>query len=129
MFGIKYGDNRRIFLLEADRATEVTRSTSKRKNKLENFNQYRKLIGQGLYKEQYSINSGLMLLYVTVSETHMYNLIDLLMDLSNGKGNNYILFKAISHFTRYFKPPKPQPELFTEPWKRAGHEDFYISKP
>ena len=130
MFGIRYGDSRRIFLLEADRATEVTRSKNKRgKTKLENFKQYRKLIGQGLYKEHYGIKSGLMLLYVTVSETHMNNLINLIMELSNGKGNNYILFKTIPHFTRYFKPPKPQPELFTGPWKRAGHSDFYINKP
>ena len=129
MFGIKYGDNRRVFLLEADRGTEVIRSNSKnRKTKLQNFKQYRKLIGQELYKKHYSINSGLMLLYVTVSETHMNNLIDLLMELSNGKGNNYILFKTIPHFTRYFKPPKPQLDLFTEPWMRAGHSDFWINQ-
>ena len=129
MFGIRYGKARRTFLLEADRATEVTRSNARRKTKLENFKQYRKLIGQGLYKNHYGISSGLMLLYVTVSERHMYNLIDLLMELSGGKGNNYILFKTIPHFTRYFKPPKPQPELYTEPWKRAGHSDFYICEP
>jgi hypothetical protein len=129
MFGIKYGNQKRVFLVEADRATEVVRSEDyKRKTAIQNFKQYGKFVREGLYKQHFGIKSGLMLLFVTVNETRMYNLIDLLMELSNGKGNNYILFKTIPSFIRFFKPPKPDLALFTEPWKRAGHPDFYIDK-
>lgn len=69
----------------------------------------------------------MIVLNVTTSHTTKDRMIALTEELS-GKGNTYLLFQTCDHFGRYFKPPKPIPELLTGDWQRAGHEPFPIDR-
>ena len=129
-FGMPHKDKRRIFAVEVDRASENVRTRKNiksRKTIMRNFLQYRELIGKGRYKELYGFNDGLLLLYITTNQAHMQNMIDLLLRITEGRGNNYILFTILPMFGRHFKPPEPL-DLLTRPWYRAGMEPFYINK-
>jgi hypothetical protein len=70
-----------------------------------------------------------MLLYITIASDRMKNMIDILNKMAGGKGNNYILFRTLPHLSGIYKPPVPQPELYLEPWYRAGEPPFFINKP
>ena len=79
--------------------------------------------------KHYNIKSGLLVLNITTNETHMNNLIDLTYELSEGRGNSFMLFRAAPQFGVVFKPPKLMPELLTGIYKRAGKPDFSILNP
>jgi len=133
LFGLQYGQGRlasyRIFVVEADRATEPSRSSKfNRKSHLRTLLQYRAYIGGGLYKDHLGLTAGMMVLNVTTSEATMARMIALTEELS-GKGNTYLCFRTSDQFGRYFKPPRPMEELMTGEWQRAGYPPFRIDRP
>ena len=130
-FGIEYGDKRRYFVVEADRSTEnidadnlTTRKTVRR-----NLMQYRQLIGRKMYKDAYGIDAGLIVLYITTNTSRMRSMMDMLLEISGGRGNNFITFATLPELDTPFKPPPPKYDLFTQPYLRAGNEPFFIDKP
>lgn len=128
----KYPEGKKylIFFLEADRNSEPNRSYNfERKNYRRTILQYRELIAKRIYKSHYGLNAGALVLNVTTSHTHMENLIELTKELSLNNKNNFMLYQAVPDFGTPFKPPPPLLNLLTDPWKRAGSEDFYINKP
>jgi len=133
IFGLEYqkGDGKfyRFFIVEADRATEPTRTSNfNRKSHLRTIQQYRQYIGQGLYKDHLKLTSGLLVLNITVNPATMLRMLDLTEELS-GKGNTYLLFQTSEQFGPNFKTPPPMPEFLTGAWQRAGYEGFLIDKP
>lgn len=132
LFGLQYGagsDARfRFFVVEADRASEPSRSSKfNRKSHLRTLLQYRAYVGGGLYKEHLGLSAGMMVLNVTTSEATKARMIALTDELS-AKGNTYLCFRTAETFGRYFKPPKPMPELLTGEWQRAGYPPFHIDR-
>jgi hypothetical protein len=133
IFGLEYRQGSetsyRFFIVEADRATEPSRSTRfNRKSHLRTILQYRAYVGGGLYKQHLGLTAGLLVLNITTSDRTMQNMIDLTNELSE-RGNTYLLFQTCDHFGRYFKPPKPMPRLLSGDWQRAGHPGFRIDRP
>ncbi|MCG6867342.1 MAG: replication-relaxation family protein [Gammaproteobacteria bacterium] len=132
VFGLEYrkGGERsyRFFIVEADRATEPSRSSIfNRKSHLRTILQYRAYVGEGLYKSHLNLTAGMMVLNVTTSDATRDRMMALTNELSE-RGNTYLLFQTCDHFGRYFKPPKPMAELLLGDWLRAGHESFRIDR-
>ncbi len=131
VFFIGYGEKRRIFGLEIDRATEQLNPSSKagtRKVKRDNLLLWREFIGRGLYRDFYGTDRPMLLLYVTTNLAHMQNLMAMVMEISGGRGNNYMLFKCLPDFGEDFHPPKTMPSFFSEPWLRADGSPFRIDR-
>lgn len=133
VFGLEYKlagkSSYRFFIVEADRATEPSQaSTFNRKSHLRNILQYREYVGGGLYKKHLGLTANLLVLNVTTNTKTMARMMDLAKDIS-GTGNSYMLFRTAGQFGRYFKPPKPMPELQTGEWLRAGYPSFRIDVP
>ncbi len=133
LFGLEYvSDGQqayRFFIVEADRATEPSRSAKfNRKSHLRNILQYREYVGRGLYKQHLGLTAGIMVLNVTTSTQTMAKMIELATQVSEGRGNSYLLFRTAEQFGRYFKPPKPMLELLNGEWTRAGQPVFRIDR-
>ncbi len=106
-----------------------TKDLKDRKSAHRNFLQYRQFIAGRMYQSAYGITEGLIVLYVTTNSTRMHSMMDLLLGISEGRGNNYITFACLPELDTPFKPPPPKFELFTQPYLRAGKEPFFINKP
>ena len=131
LFGLEYNHkgkkSYRFFLVEADRASEPSRTTRfNRKSHLRNILQYREYVGGGLYKDHLKLTAGLLVLNVTISEQTMRKMIDLTSEISP-RGNTYMLFQVAGEFGRFFKPPKPMLGLATDQWRRAELEGIDIA--
>lgn len=131
LFGLEYrtgdGERYRLFALEVDRGTEPGRATrADRKSFLKSLAQYRRCVGEGLYKEHLGVSAPLMVLTVTTSAARIRNMVELVATEASGGRNSFMLFRHVPQFGRVFKPPKPMPELLHGPWERAGYEPFQI---
>lgn len=130
IFGLEYvkGSKKtyRFFIVEADRATEPTRTSNfNRKSHLRTIQQYREYVGQGLYKEHLKLKSGLLVLTVTTGQATMKRMLNLTSELS-GNGNTYLLFQTCEQFAVGCKTSPLLPEFLSGGWQRAGHEGFVI---
>ena len=122
IFGIQYPNKKvRLFIVEADCSTEVVRSTFARKTLERSFTQYKEFIGKGLYKDALKVQGGVLVIMMTTSTGRMENMMELV-----GGANSSFLFGYLPQFSRFFKPPKVMPHLFTDPWPRAGMEPVLI---
>jgi hypothetical protein len=65
---------------------------------------------------------------VTVSGTHMVNMIDLVLSLTGGRGASYLLFKILPDFVSVERTITPDLSILAEPGQRAGHPPFDILK-
>ena len=122
-FGIRYkpSGQARIFLIEADCATEPLTGPAKRKTQERTLAHYKTFIQDREYHRYFPHGTRLMLLYVFSSKNRMHNVMQM-------AGNNtYVLFQSWSAFSKYFIPPKPRHDLFTHGWLRAGNSEFFIS--
>lgn len=133
VFGLEYdgpdGKSFRFFIVEADRATEPSRASRfNRKSHLRTILQYRSYVGRGLYKDHLNLTAGVMVLTVTTEPQTMAKMLELANEVSEGRGNSYLLFRTAEHFGRYFKPPKPLPELLQGEWERSGQLAFRIDQ-
>jgi hypothetical protein len=118
LFGIEYAqaDTKayRFFALEADRGTmPVTRSNSNQTSFLGKLAAYREIIARQVHRTHWGI-PNLLVLTVTSSETR---LIDILSKIEGQiAGSAGFLFKAQDDFSLTI----PAPQLFSQPWARAG---------
>lgn len=132
LFGLEYfsddSSKFRFFIVEADRSTEPASSKNfNRKSLQRNLLQYRSYIEGGLYKKHLRLSSPAMVLNVANSEKRMEQMIKATTSLFP-HGNGYMLFQHWDEFGEIFRPPAPKAELLDEMWKRAGLENFNISK-
>ena len=130
-FGLRYADQRvRAFLVEADRENEpIVRANLDQTSYLRKILQYRQLMENGRYKEHFGIKTGMVILNITTSFAHMEHIIAKVMELTEGRGCNYLLFKVCPNFADKLIVPSVLSELLTTPWRRAGHADMDISRP
>ncbi len=128
LFGIRFPTGRLGFLVEMDRATEpVSDRTFKRKSFLRSALQYRTFIGQRSFREHFGLDIGMLVLFVTTSQRQVERMIETVLDVTGGKGNNYLLFKALPELAgRGRTPTRIFSELHTEPWLRAGYLPFSL---
>ncbi|ESZ51696.1 hypothetical protein X731_03675 [Mesorhizobium sp. L2C054A000] len=128
LFGIRYGDKKLYFLLEVDRSTElVSHGSFERKSFLRSFLQYRQFVGGQLYKKHYGMEEGMVVLFLTTTERQMQSMIDFVMCVTEGRGNNYVLFKSAHEFGgRGTVSSPPLLDLLLTPWKRAGMADLAL---
>ncbi|UCI07372.1 replication-relaxation family protein [Mesorhizobium sp. B1-1-8] len=130
LFGIRYGDKKLYFLLEVDRSTElVSHGSFERKSFLRSFLQYRHFVGGQTYKQHYGIEEGMVVLFLTTTERQLQNMIDLVMRVTEGKGNNYVLFRCESRFATKGALPSPILDLVAGRWRRAGKGDLSLREP
>ncbi len=124
LFAIRYLPTEQwiVFVVEVDR--EGSRQKWKRKLEL-----YQKLIGGGAYKKVFWEGARLMHMSVFDSPGKMQNVMQDALKLSGGAGCNYMLFKSVPYYAGHFVPPPVMPELFYEPWLRAGLDPFSLSDP
>ncbi len=131
IFGIEYADGKRLyFLLEADRDQEpTTRTTFEQTSYLRKLLQYREVVGQGIYKEFFGIDTGMVVLHVTTNAPHMKGIIEVMTEISGGRGSNYQLFKTASDFGDPFRVRGPMTDILTAPWHRAVSPPMYLLTP
>lgn len=127
-FGIRYpnGDER-IFIREEDCATERNDTDAPDvKNHKHKMLQYSDFLGRGETRKRYFGDRRVVVLNTFSNPTKMRNVIGLLLDLSKGKGSNFILFRSWEAFGLTFQPPHPDLSLFGE-WERAGNPPLDIA--
>lgn len=132
LFALRYQDSsRRYFLREEDRATEDGRSrTFAKKSMLRSILQYRQFIGGGQCRDHYGIDAGLLVLITTTTEARKRMILNIINDVTEGHGNNYLLVQVIPEVAdRTFHAPAPIGRLFDGSWARANQPDFYLNCP
>jgi hypothetical protein len=125
LFALEMNDRFMVFFLEVDRGTEPLETKRIRKSWKRNVQQYKKLLGSGLYKGVFKLKAQAVLLNVTISQARLARMIDVIQKEFVG-GCPYILNHAILEFGAYFKPPSIM-ALMEIPWQRAGYPPYRIS--
>lgn len=119
----------RLYFLEMDCSTEQLRTTkNSRKTFEQKLRNYRALIGRRQYQNELGISIGAIVLVVTLGPGRMRNMLDLVDDMTEGKGNNFLTFRTMPHHAEFYQPPPVMAELFTEPWNRAGQTPLYLGQ-
>lgn len=131
VFGIDYGGKALFFAVEADRATEpVERSNLDQNSYLRKILAYRAINQTAMCQKHFAIPS-LIVLNVTVSNEHMQNVFDLVRRLTLKSDGSYglsnFMFQVAPEFATFLRVPPVLSHLFTDPWRRAGKDPFYIN--
>lgn len=122
LFGIRRQDGSvGFFALEADRGTESHRVI---RLKLQKYLELIKQTPTPLYNKHWGI-PNCWPLFVTTSLSRAENMKKHLLDLTGGRGNSAILFKAWKG-TASEKPPAT-PDIITDPWARAGYPTLTLT--
>ena len=74
------------------------------------------------------MKAGMLVLNVTTNFQHMNNIVDLVGEVTSGKGSPYLLFKTMPQFGKYLTVPPVTPELLTQPWLRSNFDGLLIGK-
>lgn len=135
LFGIQYKSGRLNYLLEFDRGTETLRAKHFKTKDGQEINSvlkkllaYKQMLIAGDAQKHFGTDQGFKVLFVTTSEERMKTMLELAGEIyPNGSHN--ICFTWVPGFNPYEKTPTLLPHLWNGPWKRAGKEDFYLSKP
>jgi hypothetical protein len=129
--GIRYlpTGEERIFIREEDcRTVRNDSDNADVKSHKHNILQYAALLGNRENREKYFGSSRVAVLTTFSNPTKMQNVMSLLLELSGGRGSNFMLYRSWPEFGDRFRPPAPCPDHFTEPWERAGpHHPFHIN--
>jgi hypothetical protein len=129
LFGIEYGGTSyRFFMLEADRDHEpIRRADLQETSYLRKMLQYREVIEKGHYKQHFGMKAGMLVLNVTTNFQHMHNIVELVSELTNGRGSPYLLFKTMPEFGKYLTVPSVSDELLIAPWRRSSFDSLCIN--
>jgi len=130
LFGLEYAHggakSYRFFALEADRSTmPVARANLHQTSYLKKILAYRQITIQDIQRTHLGL-PNLLILNITTNEQHMRTIMELLDQLTAGKGSKVFLFKTLSTLGDFRVAPRPTPHILVEAWKRAGHDDFSI---
>ena len=132
LFGLEYrsasGNSYRFFALEADRNTmPIRRAHLAQSSYLRKLSAYREILAREEHQSHFGI-PNLLILNVTVSDTHRRNIMEQLHQVTNGKGSPVFLFKTMSALGDGLKAPPPSPHMLCEPWQRQGYPPFNIGE-
>ena len=129
-FAINYGDEKeRHYFVEVDRGTEVKEGVSMERKTIErSLRQYREFIGERIYRETIKTDDGAFVLFVFINEQQMRNAMDILLELTEGKGNNYILFRCDERFAgKTFPAPMVSLNNWNGEWLRVKRDPVKIT--
>lgn len=127
VFAIDYGGSYRFLSLEAEHTNQVDCGNLRKTSFLKKFLAIKFIMDHRLYTEAWGI-PNMLTLVVTRSQARIDTMKELILEITNGKGASYILFHTIPVMDDAFvKRFEPLP-LFTTPWQRAGHADFYLNQ-
>jgi hypothetical protein len=128
--GIEYPNGEvRLFIREEDCNTETLVSDRPDvKSHKHTMLAYLSLIGQGENRRKHFPGFPRVAVLTTFnSAIRMQSAIELLEELTGGKGSNFMLFKAWEAFGPRFRPPAPEPRLLIDPWLRAGQSPLDLT--
>ncbi len=133
VFGLAYTEpggakSYRFFALEAERENRVAASSLKQTSFLKKVLAYRDIAARETYRAQFG-TPNLVVLVVTGSMARVETMKKVVMEVTAGKGSSMFLFRPFPTLADPFKPASPTTDLFSGPWLRAGHPDFFINKP
>ena len=126
LFALEMAGKYLAFFLEADRATEPLETKNIRKSFRRTVGQYRKLIGEGLYREKFGLKANAVLLNITVSKKRRDHMVKMIGELSP-KACPYFLNHCLPEFGSLFKPP-PVMDLMDIAWRRESLSAYKIGK-
>lgn len=124
LFALEMAGKYLIFFLEADRATEPLETTNIRKSFRRTVEQYRKLIGEGVYREKLGLKANALLLNITVSKKRRDHMVKMIGEIFP-KACPYLLNHYLPEFGSLFKPPRVM-NLMDTAWQRAGQPAYRI---
>jgi|SRR5271165_3694828 len=117
------------FGIEADCHTEsLNASRMDHSSIVRKFREYLAVNEQRLAQRIFGLPGPFYFLFVTDLPARVDGMIKLLLEVTKGKGSPYFLFRYFPSYDDYEKPPLPMGALITEPYKRAGHPDFFMNE-
>ncbi|MEO1700929.1 MAG: replication-relaxation family protein [Pseudomonadota bacterium] len=126
LFAIQYGTGFIAYLVEADRNTEPNDpKTPHRKSARRMIKQYAGFIGGKAYKQAYGLNCPLVVLNVSVSNTHIDHVMKIVGEEVGAC--KYLTFTTAPEFRTPFKVPRRLLTSTTK-GKRCGFGEFEIIK-
>src|SRR5205085_8917037 len=130
VFGIEWeGKGARYFALECDRDHEpLMRSNLEQTSYLRKILQYQGVMTEKTYRTHWGL-PNLLALNLTTTEFHQNKIMELVDELTEGKGASYLLFNTMPSLGDFAKPEPPTGRLLSEPWQRVAHPNFYLSQP
>lgn len=109
--------------IELDRHTEpihVSDLRARSSSILLKLLQYREFVRNRLFETHYGMPNA-MVPVITVNDTHMRNMMDLALTISDGRGFKWLLFKSLPHWAGRGGSPEPERHILSSPWLRAGN--------
>lgn len=113
---------------EADRRTEplepeaYERSSIKKK-----LLALRKIASSGVYQSRFGMPNAIVP-FVTINETHMRSIMQVVERITDGKGSKLFLFRSLPSFATFEHFPPATGHMISEPWLRVGHSPYHILK-
>jgi hypothetical protein len=131
LFGLEYvtGGQKlyRFFALEAERANRVYCSNLHQTSWLKKVLSYREIMANKTYQSHFGL-PNLMVMVVTSTPAKIETMKQLIMEVTQDRGSTQFLFQSIPVLGCGSTPSEPRVDLFTGPWSRAGHPDFFIDQ-
>jgi hypothetical protein len=112
----------RVFAIEADMGTESVSRVIRGK-----ILAYREIVASGVVDDQLGVDN-LRVLFVTVSEARMRNIMALLASIARNGRSTMFAFAARPDLADFKRAPAPDGRMFREPWLRVGHEDLRLAE-
>lgn len=124
-FGVGKSTKFRFYFgVEADKGTEPLRTKSHARKSISSmFKRYLEIDKQGLAKRLYGL-PNFYYPFVTCLPERITSMIELLYELTDGKGHPRFIFNSFPVYNSFETPPKPDGALFHSMWKRAWDTDF-----
>ena len=110
----------RLFALEADKGTESIAAVIVPK-----LHAYREIVAAGIVDDQFGFDN-LTVLFVTLSETRMRNIMAQLAKIARNGRSTMFAFCAEPVFGDFLRTPAPTGRLLTSPWQRVGNEPLKL---
>lgn len=114
--------------MEADRHTEPLHPTDLRSRSssiLLKLLQYQEFVRDRLFEKHYGMRN-VMVPFVTVNDTHLRNMLDLVLSVTEGRGFKWMLFKSLPQLASHESSPEPQFDILSTPWQRAGNSEISL---
>ena len=107
---------------EFDRRTETLRPSSHARSSIrKKFLALREVLRQGIYQSRFGFpRASQVVPFVTISDTHLRSMMELLSEETGGNGSALFIFKSIPNFAAFETFPPPTGHMVAEDWWRVG---------
>jgi hypothetical protein len=116
-----FGLGNRYFAIEADMGTESIETIIKGK-----IRAYREIVGGCIIDDHFGIDN-LTVLFVTINETRMRNMMKAVSEIARNKRSVMFAFACRPDLSDFMRAPAPTGRMFREPWKRVGFDDLQLN--